>query len=348
MTGMFRKIFVVYPRGVRTGGPEALHQLVSTLRTLGQDAYLVPRPGTESAERVSAYDHYGAPEVSEFEDASDNAVVTSEYIMTHLANVKKATRFCWWLSIDNSPVFKADRQALGLWETRAQKQVQTSKFRTISGLQSIRRSLNGQKRLIDSVNHLSQSEYAWSFLFTRLNVVSNMVSDYTPLTVLHAVQQLPPLERGRTIAFNPKKAARITELLKDNVKDAVFVPLVGMSPAGVASALGTTSIYLDLGYHPGKDRMPREAAICGAVSLVARRGSGAFYGDVPIPWEHKITADKHILQRSVAAIERVFLNPEGNQQTQAFYRDRILSEKETFQSEVERTFVFGEFDSNRA
>ena len=33
--------------------------------------------------------------------------------------------------------------------------------------------------------------------------------------------------------------------------------------------------------------MPREAALAGAITLVSRRGSGANWQDVPLPWDHK-------------------------------------------------------------
>ena len=65
--------------------------------------------------------------------------------------------------------------------------------------------------------------------------------------------------------------------------------VVGMTRSEVVSTLQGCGIYLDLGHHPGKDRMPREAALSGALTVVARRGSGAFFADVPVPWEHKIT-----------------------------------------------------------
>ena len=37
-----RRVFVHYPAGVRSGGPEALHQLCEALTTAGVEASLVP------------------------------------------------------------------------------------------------------------------------------------------------------------------------------------------------------------------------------------------------------------------------------------------------------------------
>lgn len=345
MTGCFNKIFVVYPRGVRTGGPEALHQLVSTLRGLGQDAYLVPRPGTETGVRVPAYEHYDAPEAATIEDNAGNAVVTSEYVMKYLGTIKNATRFCWWLSIDNSPIFKDERRSLGIWESPRERVSQRAKYKTISNIKAARRALTGGSQLLGNINHLAQSHYAWSYLYSQLNILSTMVSDFTPLETVRSVKQLPIAERGMTIAFNPKKAARITELLMDRLPTATYLPLSGMTSLEVAETLAVSAVYLDLGYHPGKDRMPREAAMCGAVTLVARRGSGAFDADVPIPWEHKIFPNSGILTNAARAIEIVFDKPEVQWARQADYRSQIEREEETFIGEVRAAFIDGHFES---
>ncbi len=308
----------------------------------------MPRPGSEKAERVAAYAHYDAPESAHIEDISGNAVITSEYVLPYLAGVKQAQRFCWWLSIDNSPVFRDERRAHGLWESAQQRHLQVSKYRTLAFARAAVRRLNGQDRLLHEVSHLTQSQYAWSYLYSKLDIISTMVSDYVPLAVLRSVEPLPIAERAFTIAYNPKKAARITELLKDRLPQATYLPLTGMTSCEIAKSLSSSMVYLDLGYHPGKDRMPREAAICGAVSLVARRGSGAFFEDVPIPWEHKISPNDNILNNSLTAINRVFENPKGNQTLQDPYRERIFREEQTFKDEVRNALVMGKFESNRA
>ncbi|TFC89876.1 hypothetical protein [Cryobacterium sp. TMT4-31] len=339
MTGAFKKIFVVCPRGVRTGGPEALHQLVSTLRELGQEAFLTPRPGTEYAATIDAYDHYAAPWTSTIEDVSGNAVVTSEYVMPYLGTFKHAERFCWWLSIDNSPMFKEQRRAHDFWVSERERVSQQTKLRLLGRLKSARRYANGEAKLMRSVKHLSQSHYAWAFLYSHLNLLSTVLSDFTPLEVIRSVPQIPSADRGRTIAYNPKKAATITDQLRQSYPTAEFIPLAGMTGQQVIEVLASTAVYLDLGYHPGKDRMPREAAMAGAISLVARRGSGAYTADVPIPWEHKISPEGDVLKNARDALERTFDDLEGNYARQDHYRTVIAGERDNFRHEVKAAFI---------
>lgn len=42
-------------------------------------------------------------------------------------------------------------------------------------------------------------------------------------------------------------------------------------------------VYIDFGHHPGKDRIPREAALCGCCVITNRKGSAHNAVDVPIP-----------------------------------------------------------------
>jgi hypothetical protein len=344
MNSIYNKIFVFYPRGVRTGGPEALHQLVSTLRGLGVQAFLVPRPGTETTPRVEDYAHYDAPEVSAVEDKPGNAVITSEYVVHYLSKFKHADRFCWWLSIDNSSLFKEERQAQGLWESSRQQRIERAKLTTRRQLKGLKRELNGTARLMGEINHLAQSHYAWTYLFAKLNVLPTIISDFTPTDLIASVPPVELAERGATIAYNPKKAARITELIQLKLPDAEYIPLTGMTSRQVAEALSRSTIYLDLGYHPGKDRMPREAALCGAVSLVARRGSGAFHQDVPIPWEHKISPIGDITANTVNSVRRVLDDPASSWAAQKDYRAVINLERDTFEREVKSAFVDGKFE----
>jgi len=47
-------------------------------------------------------------------------------------------------------------------------------------------------------------------------------------------------------------------------------------------------MYIDFGTHPGKDRIPREAALRNCIVLTNRNGAADNNVDVPIPNEYKI------------------------------------------------------------
>jgi hypothetical protein len=333
--GQYDAVYVYYPRGQRTGGPEALHQLVDGLRSLGQEAYLTPVPGTEAAPRAPEFAHYDAPEAARAVDARNVAVVSPEVYLRGLVSTPRSTNFCWWLSIDNSPFFSAERtitQGLGSPATSLVLRRQLAR-------QALRR-WRWRDRLRHEIVHLTQSHYAWSFLFTRLGALPTLVTDYTvltPPTRPHDTRKVP------VVAYNPTKSGELVDRLKPHVRRRVeWAPLQGLTPDGVAARLSETDVYLDLGHHPGKDRLPREAALAGAVVLVARRGSAAFTADVPLPHEHKIHPGGDLVAAAATILDRVLSDPAAHAQRQAGYRQFVRAEREKFTRELQAVFVEGQ------
>lgn len=333
MTRTYDNVFVLYPRGVRTGGPEALHQLVDMLRSLGQPAFLVACSGAEKM-RVEEYACYDAPEVSTAVDSPRNAVVVPETYTRELRKFKHAKKFCWWLSIDNSPFFESEKLMGRIAPDRARNVLRLTKHFVLSSVQSALRTRNRNDWV-----HLAQSSYAWAYVSSRINTNPSLLSDYTR-TEEFDTEARSSVSRGRTVAYNPAKGREcIEKIIVSSPEDIEWRPIRGLSRAGVIELLQETSIYLDMGHHPGKDRMPREAALAGAVAIVSRRGAGAYYNDVPVPWEHKVSIGEDSIEIAVERIKHVLENVPVESLKQKDYVARILAEKDQFRREVEDIFI---------
>lgn len=336
-----RKIFVVYPRGLRTGGPEALHQLVDMLRSLGQDAYLVPHWTTKNEDRAAQFAGYDAPEATEIDDSTGNLVVVPEVFVADLFALKQATPVCWWLSIDNSPTFMAER----IVDRSLHNKLQSYRAAVIPYLQLIKNGVGPGRIKRSRIVHLAQSSYAWSFLFARLNVVPSLLSDYTPTQEFEAADHIS--RNSRLVTFNPVKGGNIIrEVMKIADPAIQWRPIQGMTRPEVVATLQECAIYLDLGFHPGKDRMPREAALSGALTVVGRRGSGAFFADVPLPWEHKINPDDSEVQTAAAMLPKLMDDLNSEISKQDSYRNTIRNEKAKFESEVSDIFLRQRFGND--
>lgn len=327
---------MLFPQGVRTGGPEALVQLVHCLRYLGQDAYLVPLPGTETHGHVEQFRKYDAPIAATAEDESDCAIVVPEMALKQIRRYRSATRYIWWLSIDFSALFFALKRLESLqgrspiiWAKRLV--LQLMRIKELISARSISRDT--------AIHHLAQSHYARSFLYARTGRLASIVSDFTPNEDFTG-PATSVVNRGRRVAYNPAKGAEIIlEIIRRFRPNWELVPIQGMTRAEVVQSLSTSAIYLDLGNHPGKDRMPREAALAGALTVVARRGAGAFFGDTPLPREHKITTDGDIAAEAVHVVSNAFENLCVEVAKQESYRRWLLAERTRFEREVARVFI---------
>ena len=334
----WKTMYVFFPRGVETGGPEALHQLVAKVRSAGREAYLVPLPGTESMPDVASYAVYDAPIRGSAPDSSDALIVAPEANIRALRPYKRANTVIWWLSIDFSSRFYFEQLAKreGVFSVpflmaRAGRAIHRTEFIVARKCDPIiERSIN-----------VTQSNYAWAYLFARLGIVSSMLTDYTSRATMSLVGSIEEGDRGRTIAYSPAKGGKFAAALKAHRPDLEWVAIAGMSKFDVVRTLKNAAVYIDLGHHPGKDRIPREAALCGAAVIVARHGAAAFSSDLPIPWEHKISARGDVIVGASATLDLVLADIDGARLQQNSYVRWIEGEEPRFTREAHEVFFNG-------
>jgi hypothetical protein len=112
-----------------------------------------------------------------------------------------------------------------------------------------------------------------------------------------------------------------------------------MTRKEILGTLGRAKVYIDFGEHPGKDRIPREAAAMGACIIVNRRGSAANSVDIPIPGDFKI--DDRRPGFETLAVEKInTLMSDFDRQATRFdaYRQSIAREPAGFAEDVRAVF----------
>jgi hypothetical protein len=92
--------------------------------------------------------------------------------------------------------------------------------------------------------------------------------------------------------------------------------------------------------------MPREAAMSGTPVVVARRGAGAYWEDVPIGAEFKVSAGRNFVEDASSRLLRVLDDVEGAATRQEGYRRWIARDRERFAREVGRAFSDGEWEDD--
>lgn len=99
----------------------------------------------------------------------------------------------------------------------------------------------------------------------------------------------------------------------------------------------SSKLYIDFGNHPGKDRMPREAAICGCCIITGKRGAAANDVDIKIPSQYKISDSD--ISLIADRIKYVLKNYEDLTSDFDSYRDKIRHEEAVFDAEIKRIFI---------
>lgn len=112
-----------------------------------------------------------------------------------------------------------------------------------------------------------------------------------------------------------------------------------MTESEVAKLLGTAKIYIDFGHHPGKDRLPREAAMAGCCVITCKRGAAHYFEDIPIGDNYKLNdqSDDYIAEFGELATG-IFNDYENHTLDFSEYRNIIRNEKSVFKKNVQEIF----------
>lgn len=315
-------IYVICPGGAVTGGPELLHQLVDRLNLEGRAASIVYHPFDRDHAVPDAYARYRAPVARRDEIPRGEIVVLPELYWNEASLYPNCRLYFWWLSVDNF-----------INRVRASRysRVLTYPLHRRIRLRQVRNHVE---------RHLYQSEYARLFLAGEGLGPSDHLSDYIAEEYLRAIADPPAAAREDLVVYNPAKGLAQTQAIlqrleSDGGPPVAAAPIVGMSREEVRALLSRAKVYIDFGNHPGKDRIPREAAAMGACVLVNRQGSAGNDVDIPLGDLYKVDDTRPGFEADAAAKIRAIVSDfDVHSAALASYRASIAAEPDRFRRDV--------------
>tara|TARA_X000000950_G_scaffold108141_1_gene136227 strand:+ start:2695 stop:3681 length:987 start_codon:yes stop_codon:yes gene_type:complete len=318
------KYFIVAPAFSATGGPELLHQLAFQLKNLGKDVYIFYVPKDQQDPVHLNYKEYKISYKSEIEDSSDNVLIVPETMTEELSNYKNISKVVWWLSIDNYfhhlPGYK------GLFNRMLLNKLGYQKY------------LFFNRDLLNCDFHLVQSEYALNYLSQEYSITNvNYLSDYIHQSYMDMKINLSKKEN--IVAYNPLKGIKFTKKIIKFCPNITFVPIRNMTREEVVDLLQKAKVYIDFGFHPGKDRIPREAAILRCCVITNYRGSAGFTNDLSINENFKFKEKNSNLKNIKKRINECMENFEENLEKYNHYRNEIKLQKRKFDIQVKSLFT---------
>ena len=303
-----RKIYLLCPWH-KTGGPEDIHQLCHAINTRGGHdfealiVYYQAGPGFADlpADGVlyTGEGYYDSAEIRRaaiIEDHPGNVVVLPEVLpLESLQGIGSCLKVSWWLSL-----------AVGLrWKD--------------AHLEACR----------EGAWMAFHARHAWSEIVPAVADLGAsgrclMLSDY----IRKAFWRFPwdPGHKRDLVVYNANRD-RGTGLLCARM-GIPALGLCGLDQKGVMAALAGAKVYVDLGFHPGKDHLPREAAILGCVVITNRQGCAVNSEDLPIA--EKCANDMEVLVR----IGEGFTDYHGAYARQSDYHAMLRGEQSVFLEQV--------------
>ncbi|MDA8089118.1 MAG: hypothetical protein M0Z61_02680 [Nitrospiraceae bacterium] len=323
------KIFILCPAKAATGGPEAIHQLAYNLRKeLNLDARIFYYPPNVPDPVHEAYKMYDIPFVNSIEDGQDHLLIVPEVYegLLNFTRYNEGRKIIWWLSVDN------------FYETRHNHYLNLFKVFNVISL-SFEKTILKDPFVRQASYHLVQSFYAKKELSgeglpeERMAVVSDYLNDF------FLNQRIDDGEKENIVAYNPRKGHEFTQKIIDTARDVRFVPLIDMTRDEVIGTLKKAMVYIDFGNFPGKDRIPREAAMLGCCVITGKRGAAAYHEDFPIPDEYKFEDKIENIPIITGKIKECFaLFKEKNGDFDGF-REIIKKDKSKFVEDLKSIFI---------
>jgi hypothetical protein len=183
-------------------------------------------------------------------------------------------------------------------------------------------------RAYDDWGHLFQSEHAKQQL-QSLGFEGLMVTDY----ISDLERFAPHRQKTDLVVINGSKSAVMAARLRLCFPELRMLPLHGLNPAEISLALDEAKIYVDFGWHPGRDRLPREAALHHCLIVTGRLGSAKNTVDLPIPVSYKVSDYERV--ESIGLMIKELLNTYERRLPEfAAYREWIAKQKAVFAAEV--------------
>lgn len=303
------RYYIMAPAGVESGGPELAHQLCYELNRNSVDAKMyyadeyqkepIDIPAPEKYRKYQTCHEVDFARV----DAEDAILVCNEGMTSYLPQFNKCKKILWWMSVDNYVNFTGE-----------------------ADLETVR----SQVEL-----HLAQSYYAYDYLKNHVKIAPEKImflSDY--ISEAYGQFILPEAYRQDIVLYNPKKGYADLKPLIESTQELQWIPLIHLTEEQMIILMQSAKVYIDFGSHPGKDRIPREAASCGCCVITNTKGSAAFEEDVPIEQEYKFTdvpGQYELIRQKLTDICRNY--KEHSMHFEA-YRRFIKEEKAQFERDV--------------
>ena len=300
-----------------------MHQLCDAINKAGGDALLAYYDGASKLEIsdtsiesnpnlpasfMARYSGYNAPHGEFIRLTANTLLIFPETLAIFAFSVKGPRRAIWWLSVDNAcnlePLFSYKQFCDGYFADEA-------------------------------LIHFYQSDYARGFLMANGAKKIYPLFDYINRSFL---RYDPNPARQSCVSFFPTKGFSLANSFSESAKDLPSIPIQNMTAQEVSTALCHTTVYIDFGHHPGKDRVPREAAASGNIVFIHSKGSGCHFLDYPLDQFFVFTLLDIQTGGLAQKVRTCLANPENFFAQQWSYRRKIELELDEFSLQVKTLF----------
>lgn len=348
------KIYIACPANTATGGPELLHQLgFHLINDLNITAFIYYYNFDNSKFKTPVhpeYEFYNVPyvlEISEKEDIEENILIVPEILsgLSLLPKYKNLRKGVWFLSVDNYYFSRITRKDFFFQKAlnkilRLLGKPPLYDIHLENNLNKLAKKYDyRQDNLLKLADFYMTNSYRGMKWFKELKPLYYLPDYYVNIEFIKESLRIKSNEKENFVAYNPKKGYSYTAKIINFDKEIKFVPIINMTRREVIELLKKSKVYIDFGNFPGPERIPKEAAILGCCVITGKRGSAAFFDDVPIPDEYKFEDRKENIPKIIEKIKDCFENYQKRYKDFDYYRQIIQNGPQKFIEDLKKIFT---------
>ena len=348
------EIFILCPANVDTGGPMCLHQLAYILKKrLKKKVYMHYFPQSVKNPIHKNYKSFNIPTKKLIKDLEKNILIIPEFyksieLSKNYQNIQKGL---WWLSVDFflyhrfiyknhslvRSLIKIPFKLISLFNRLTLFYFgNISLFKYLKYIYTKNPLINVFK--IKNINiNFSHSSYQFKTLASQ-GVKSTYLSDCIKKEYFDKSKKILIKDKKNIICYNPRKSSIFFETFIKLNNDFKFIPLINMNLNELINVLSKSKIYMDFGFHPGQDRLPREAAILKNCIITNKEGSAAIYKDLPIDSGFKFDEKNNNFLKIRKKIQMVFDDFQSEYKKFSYYRKFLHLQEKKFINQISRSF----------
>ena len=354
------------PYKYATGGVELAHQLVDYLRENGKEAYIFYVSDIVTCKIVNddnqvteAYRKYNIVVANTIDDRPENVVVIPESFVLTTPHFKKAQVCIWWMSVENALMWNGNfRDTYLHLESKYDKWMAIKNYilgplkkgpiwslycklfkdHYIDIKKSFPNNFSMEKIREEDLRlyHFYQATYIQQYLYSQHFDRIFRLTDYINPEIMRNVDTT--VKKENIILYNPKKGIRYTKKLMKIMHGYKFVALQGYTRSQLNHLFDQAKLYIDFGPFPGKDRLPREAAVHNCCIITGRFGASGYFEDIPINGRYKFDMLHADYSKIKVCIDDILNNYDVRIDDFAYMRECIHHEQENFYREIDNIF----------
>lgn len=273
------KILHLCPANIATGGTEGIHNLVHYLNLAGAEAKILYTGKDLSNPQPKQYEKYQCEYLTEFPQDFDGCVIFPEVFANQVVEdkYKNCLTAVNWQGVD---VYK--------WNNPEKT--------------------HGIFLQNKNTVHIANSEYAVQYL-KSLGLDSIKISDCLNDAYFQEFDE--EFERDNYILYNPTPV-KLTRFQRNVMAKCAteyglkFLPLSNYTQDELINIFRHSKLYIDFGAFSGRERLPREAVMCGCCIITSINGTAAYFKDNSIPVKYTCCEEDYAIQAILDVLKHYY------------------------------------------